>query len=146
MPYVTYSDYETYYGTPPVGEDDFPVYAGFASDLIDIITQYRITAAGGLAALCPALQTAVKKACCVQVLYFAQNGGVDGVVSGLTGQEFTVGKVHIGAGSTSSSAGAVTSAQKMFAPMAVALLEQTGLMQRSVPCFDPSRDSFYMIP
>ena len=44
MAYITYQQYKEIYGEPPVSEDNFSVYAGLASDLIDGMTQYRIEA------------------------------------------------------------------------------------------------------
>ena len=40
MAYITYQQYLDLYGTCPISEEEFPVYAGLASDLIDSITRY----------------------------------------------------------------------------------------------------------
>ena len=141
MAYITYEQYTAIYGTPPITEDDFPMYATAASDIIDAITQYRIGRAGGVSALPAWLQTAVQNATAAQVLYFTQNG-LEAVLTGQTGQGFTVGKVHVDGGN----AGNMTAAQLMVSPMARVYLEQTGLMERSVPCFDQFRPGFYGIP
>ena len=61
MPYITYQQYTDLYGTPPIPETEFPVYAQAASDLIDSITQYRIVESG-LSALPSLIQNLVEKA------------------------------------------------------------------------------------
>lgn len=138
MAYITYDEYVAIYGQN-ITESDFPMYAENASDLIDAVTRYQIVQCGGISALPPLVQKLVKKAAAAQVLYFVQNG-LDTVMSGQTGQGFTVGKVSIG-GASSGSEGQ-TAAQLMISPAVGVLLEQTGLMERSVPCLDPSRNAY----
>lgn len=140
MAYITYEQYTQLYGTPPITEAEFPMYTTTASDIIDSITQYRIERAGGISALPAWLQTLVQKAAAAQVLYLTQNG-LETVVSGQTGQGFTVGKVSVDGGNSSG----LTAAQLTVCPMAKMYLEQTGLMERSVPCFDQFRPGFYGI-
>lgn len=137
MAYITYEQYTQLYGTPPITETEFPMYATTASDIIDSITQYRIERAGGISALPAGLQTLVQKAAAAQVLYLTQNG-LETVVSGQAGQGFTVGKVSVDGGNS----GGLTAAQLTVCPMAKMYLEQTGLMERSVPCFDQFRPGF----
>lgn len=131
------------YGTPLITEEEFPAYAGIASDLIDSITQYRIEKGGGFSALPSSVQELVKKATGAQVLYFMQNG-LETVLSGQTGQGFTVGKVSIsggGAGVAGSKSGVL-----MVSPFTVALLEQTFLMERGVHvCSDRFLNPFWGI-
>ena len=74
MAYITYQQYLDLYGTCPISEEEFPVYAGLASDMIDSITRYRIVKGGGISALPSILQTLVQKAAAAQVLYFTQIG------------------------------------------------------------------------
>lgn len=74
MAYITYQQYLDLYGTCPISEEEFPVYAGLASDMIDSITRYRIVEGGGISALPSILQTLVQKAAAAQVLYFTQIG------------------------------------------------------------------------
>lgn len=138
MAYITYDEYVAIYGQN-ITEADFPMYAENASDLIDAVTRYQIVQCGGISALPPLVQKLVKKAAAAQVLYFVQNG-LDTVMSGQTGQGFTVGKVSIGGASSGS--GGQTAAQLMISPAVGVLLEQTGLMERSVPCLDPSRNAY----
>lgn len=138
MAYITYDEYVAIYGQN-ITEVDFPMYAENASDLIDAVTRYQIVQCGGISALPPLVQKLVKKAAAAQVLYFVQNG-LDTVMSGQTGQGFTVGKVSIGGASSGS--GGQTAAQLMISPAVGVLLEQTGLMERSVPCLDPSRNAY----
>lgn len=132
MAYITYEQYLDYYGTCPISEDVFPVYAGAASDLIDAITEYRLVQGGGFAALPSLVQTLVQKAAAVQVLYYTQLG-LETVLTGQTGQSFTVGKVSVSGGALSNSNG--KAGTLLISPAAVALLEQTGLMYRGVSVY-----------
>lgn len=140
MAYITYEQYTQLYGTPPITEAEFPMYATTASDIIDSVTQYRIERAGGISALPLWLQTLIQKATAAQVLYLTQNG-LETVVSGQTGQGFTVGKVSVDGGNS----GGMTATQLTVCPMAKVYLEQTGLMERSVPCLGQYRHGFYGI-
>ena len=130
MAYITYEQYTELYGTPPIPEDAFPMYAGQASDLIDSITQYRIIQGGGLSALPAFVQTLVQKATAAQVLYFTQQG-METVLTGETGQAFSVGLVSVSGGGRAADSNA-TAASRMISPLAVLLLEQTPLLERRV--------------
>ena len=139
MAYITYEQYAELYGAA-LSETDFSMYATLASDLIDTITEFRIEKAGGITVFPPLIQTLVQKATGAQVLYFVQNG-LETVISGQTGQGFTVGKVHVDGGIKEN----LTAAQMLISPMAKAYLEQTGLMGRRTPCLDPYHSSYYGI-
>lgn len=143
MAYITYQQYVALYGTSSISEEEFPVYAGLASDNIDTITQFRIVKGGGISALPTAVQELVRKAAAAQVLYFTQIG-LETVLTGQTGQSFTVGKVSVSGGALSNAtekAGAL-----MISPLAVALLEQTSLMERGVyVCSDRFLNPFWGI-
>ena len=143
MAYITYDEYVAIYGTPIITEEEFPVYAGLASDQIDTITQFRIPRGGGISALAPWVQELVKKAAATQVLYYSELG-LETVLTGQTGQSFTVGKVSVSGGSLSN--GNLSGAQLMLSPQARALLEQTGLMSRGVRvCSDQFLNPFWGI-
>ena len=128
MAYITYQQYLDYYGACPISEDEFPVYAGLASDVIDNATQYRIIQGGGISSLPAFVQTLVQKAAAAQVLYFTQIG-LETVLTGQTGQSFTVGKVSVNGGGLANQANKKTGAL-MICPLALAYLEQTRLMER----------------
>lgn len=143
MAYITYDQYVAIYGTPPVGEEEFPMYAELASDLIDSITQYRIVQGGGLSALPSCTQKQVEKATAAQVLYFTQIG-LETVLTGQAGQSFTVGKVSVSGGALADADG--KAGARMISPMAVAMLEQTPLMERGVHvCSDRYLNPFWGI-
>ena len=129
MAYITYQQYLDLYGACPISEELFPTYAGIASDLIDSVTEYRIIKGGGISALPALVQTLVQKAAAAQVLYFTQIG-LETVMTGQTGQSFTVGKVSVSGGPLA--AGTATSQQLTIAPPVRILLEQTGLLYRGV--------------
>ena len=135
MAYITYEQYVADYGTPPISEEQFPTYAGMASDLIDSVTFYRIVEAGGLAALPSAIQTGVTKATAAQVMYFCEYG-LEAVMAGMSGVGFTVGKVRVD-GVNGGKAGSAA----ILAPMVRVYLEQTGLMRPAVDVCDGPRYS-----
>ena len=140
MAYITYQQYVNLYGNSPITEAEFPVYAELASDMIDTITQNRLLQGDGLASLPAFVQTRVEKAAAAQVLYFTQNG-LETVLSGQTGQSFTVGKVSVSGGTLAN--GNAKAGSLLISPLAVALLEQTGLMYRGVDvCSDQVRRFF----
>lgn len=134
MAYIKYSDFTQYYGENTVVlETDFPVYASTASDLISAVTGYRVTE-DKIDYYPDPVQDAVKKATAAQVLYFAERGDVGSVVSGTSGEGFTVGKVSVQSGGQRTSAWA--SARDMISPMVYVILGPTGLLERGVPCLD----------
>ena len=133
MAYITYAEYTALYGDTVSG-DVFPMYAENASDIVDLVTRYQIEQCGGLSALPSLVQKLVKKATAAQILYFSENG-LNATMAGQLGQGFTVGKVSISGGNSSGASGR-GAAQALISPAAVAMLEQTGLMGRSVPCLD----------
>lgn len=135
MAYITYSEYVSIYGESPVAEEEFPVYAELASDVIDSVTGYKVKRAG-LSSLPPLIQELVRKATAAQIMYTAQNG-IETTMSGQFGQGFAVGKVRVDGGS-----GNLNAKQRIVAPVVTMYLEQSGLMERSVPCLDQYRDSF----
>ena len=135
MAYITYEQYVADYGTPPISEEQFPTYAGMASDLIDSVTFYRIVEAGGLAALPSAIQTAVTKATAAQIMYFCEYG-LEAVVAGTFGTGFSVGKVRVD-GVNGGRAGSAA----ILAPMVRVYLEQTGLMRPAADVCDGPRYS-----
>lgn len=143
MAYITYQQYLDLYGLCPITEEEFPVYAGLASDLIDSMTQYRIEQGGGFSALPDWVQTLVQKAAGAQVLYFTQIG-LETVLSGQTGQSFTVGKVSVSGGALSNTA--AKPGALLVSPFALAMLEQTPLMERGVHvCSDRFLNPFWGI-
>lgn len=140
MAYITFDDFTALYGDQGLTSDTFPMYATAASGLIDSITRYIIPRCGGLFSFPQWVQDAVQQAAGAQVLYYVQNG-LEAVLTGQTGQGFTVGKVSVNGGATTGSSGN-TAAQLMVSPQVRSILEQTGLMGRETPCLDPYRNSF----
>ena len=129
MAYCTYCQYVNYLGTPDFSTSDFGIYAAVASDMIDQLTHFAIPRIG-LANLPEQTQTLIMKAVAMQTLYIYNQGGVSALGDESNGG-FTVGKVSVSGGGTSSAN--ATRGSTAVSPMAVALLEQTGLMNPSVP-------------
>lgn len=142
MAYISYEQFISIYGEQQISEEDFPVYAGLASDIVDNITRYRIIQGGGISALPPFLQEIVQKATAAQIMYFTQIG-LETVLTGQAGQSFTVGKVSVSGGALSAGTKA---AKLLVSPMTLAMLEQTSLMERSVHvCSDRFLNPFWGI-
>lgn len=125
MAIVDYSYYSTTYLGEPIAETDFPRAEAAAERLINQITRGR---AVNLAALPESIQGAVMDAICAQIEYYALNG-VELSISGKTADSWTVGRVHVSEGSGGS---AKVGAATMVSPSAVAILEQTGLLNPAV--------------
>lgn len=100
-----------------------------AEDVICSMTRWAVTA-DTIADLPPFQRTLVKKAICAQIDYFGLNG-LDSV-AGSTGTGFTVGKVSI-SGKSGSDLVRKGAMADYIAPMALAYLEQSGLMNPAVP-------------
>ena len=122
----------TYYTTVYMGQEasdcDFPALEARAEDVIGAMTRWRVTA-DTIASLPPFQRTLVKKAICAQVDYFAVNGLES--IAGSTGTGFTVGKVSI-SGKSGSDLVRKGAMADYIAPMALAYLEQSGLMNPQV--------------
>lgn len=128
MAIVDAAYYQTVYMGNEASDCDFPALEARAEDVICAMTRWTVTA-DTIASLTALQQTLVKKAICAQVDFFALNG-LDSI-AGSTGQGFTVGKVSISgrAGGEMTRKGAMAD---YISPMAIAYLEQTGLMNPAV--------------
>ena len=125
MAYVDYAYYTDSYGGTDLTEADFPTYEKRAETVIDIVTRYYVRQIG-VDTLPEIVQTMLKTAVCAQADYLL-TVGLDAAASGVLGTDYTVGKVHVGAGAL---ANVKSAAQTMLAAGAQAALEQSGLLQR----------------
>lgn len=124
-----------YYVTQYMGTEantcDFPALEARAEDVIGAMTRWRASA-DTIASLPAPVQTLVRKAICAQIDFFAING-LDSMADGANGgRGWTVGKVSVSgrSGSELAHKGAMST---YIAPLAIMYLEQTGLMNPSVP-------------
>ena len=126
---VDYSYYSTVYMGTEADSTSFPALCARASDIVGAMTRWQVTA-GNIGELPDLVQTLYKKAVCAQVDFFAVNGTESAV--GETGRGWTVGKVSVSgkSGSDVVRKGALSGS---ISPMALAYLEQTGLMNPQVP-------------
>lgn len=81
--------------------------------------------------LMPCQMCAIKNAICAQIEYYTTNG-ISVANAGVTAQEYSIGKIRVSNGGNSQAKNA-NSGKSMICPAAVAALEQTGLLNRSVP-------------
>lgn len=128
MAIVDYSYYSTVFLGSEATETDFPAIEARAEDVISMMTRWAATD-DTIASLPVFQQTLVKKAICAQVDYIAVNG-IESMTAGNGGGGFTVGKVSVQGKSASSGAGGVLA--ELISPMAVAYLEQSGLLNPQV--------------
>ena len=121
MAAVSYEFFKaTYVGDPSVTETDFPRLEARAEDAVNALIRFRAVPAQW--------EKQYQKAICAQVEYYAIYG-IEAASAGLMENSFTVGKVSVtGGGAAARSGGA-----SMIAPQAVAYLEQTGLLNPTVP-------------
>ena len=130
MGIVDYTFYSTVYMGTDATQASFPALCARASDIIGAVTRWAVdeTTIANLPAL---FQMLYKKAICAQVDFLEING-TDSVNETETGG-FTVGKVTVH-GKTSASGGGKMA--ENISPMAIAYLEQTGLMNPQVPTLE----------
>lgn len=128
---VDYSFYSTVYMGQEADEVSFPALCARAEDVIGAMARWQVTA-DSLSELPEMVQTLYRKAICAQVDFFAVNG-LDSVnLSAGADNGFTVGKVsvHGRSGGVQAMAGSMSGS---VAPLAQMYLEQTGLLNPSVP-------------
>lgn len=128
MGVVDWTFYSTVYGGTDATQQTFPALCARACDVVGALTHWVDDAA--ILKLPALLQTLYKKAVCAQVDFLAING-LDSLNETETGG-FTVGKVTVH-GKANSTGGKLT---ESVSPLAIAFLEQTGLMNPNVPCLE----------
>lgn len=122
---------KTYFGET-IADYDFEKFEARAEMVIIMLCKERVSEEN-FDALHPSIQKAIKNAICAQMEYFSIYG-LEISTTGKSNGDFTVGKVSVR--DTSSSATTTSKAGKAIAPLAYALLEQTGLLNPSVSTVD----------
>ena len=130
MAIVNYEYYTNTFFGETIANSDFDRYEARAQDSILLLCKGRVTE-GDFEQLPSSLQEAVKKAICAQMEYFSLYG-LDVANTGVNNGGFTVGKVRIDGGSAKASGMSKT----FISPLAISYLEQTGLLNPSVPFVD----------
>ena len=127
---VDYTFYSTVYKGSEATTASFPALCARAEDVVGAMTHWRVCS-DNIDTLPAWVQGLYKKAVCAQVDALAINGSDSITVQGGAGGGFTVGKVTVQAkASAAAGAGAMAAA---ISPMALAYLEQTGLLGPQVP-------------
>lgn len=129
---LTLAQFADIYGNTGVTENEFAILEPLACDLVDSVTNYAVTGADNLP---PFTRSLLEKAVAAEILYLIENGGAAVVMSGGTGEGFTVGKVRVDAEARASAA----LAEGFISRAVYALLGPTGLLGRRTECFDPYR-------
>ena len=110
----------TYVGDPAVTETDFPRLEARAEDAVNALIRFRAVPAQW--------EKQYQKAICAQIDYYSIYG-IEAASAGLMENSFAVGKVSVTGGGASARSGGAS----MISPQAVAYLEQTGLLNPTVP-------------
>ena len=133
MAMVDYAFYSQTYMGDVIGRDDFAKFEARAEDVVCIMTKWRVSA-NTIADLDELTQKLFRKAICAQADELFLNGynSITGETS--AGVGFTVGKVTV-QGKSSASAMGLGVMSGDIAPLALAYLEQTGLMHPGVPVY-----------
>ena len=118
---------DTYKGTE-ADATSFPALNAHASRVVAMMARWQVDETN-FAELPSFIQTLYKLAICSQIDYLAVNG-VESLYDGEDAVGFSVGKVRVD-GKTKASAGGAMSAS--ISPAAISYLEQSGLMNPSVP-------------
>lgn len=128
MGVVDYTFYSTVYKGTDADQTSFPALCARACDIIGAVTHWVDDAT--ILKLPAQIQTLYKKAVCAQIDFLALNG-MDSL-NETASAGFTVGKVTVH-GKATTSGGKLTDCTS---PLAIGYLEQTGLMNPQVPCFE----------
>ena len=125
---VDYTYYTDVYVGTEADEASFPALCARAGDVIGAMTRWRVTDQN-IGTLPEYVQTLYKKAVCAQIDYFAVNGTE--TATGTIDRGWSVGKVSVSGRSVVDTIRKGALADSV-SPMAVAYLEQTGLMNPQV--------------
>lgn len=126
---VDYAYYYNVYLGQEADQASFPALCARASDIVGAMTRWMITPEN-FNRYDAIVQEAYRKAICAQVDYLATNG-LDSITGG-NDRGWTVGKVSV-SGKSGSEIVRKGAMSEYIAPMATLYLEQTGLMNPSVP-------------
>ncbi len=131
MALVTFEYYRDTFLGEPIAEESFPRYELRAEELILGLIGRTEAEAEAFAENLPSLLTAIRKAVCAQVEYFLEYGIGVAIYGKEAGGGFTVGKVSVNNGGSTTAA--ASGARSMIAPAAYNYLERTGLLNPAVP-------------
>ena len=129
---VTEEYYTQVYMGEAVDTAAFPRFCKRAEELVGIITHGQIK---NFSKFHESIQEAIQNAICAQIEYYSMNGIETSIIGADSSTGFTVGKVTIQRNS-GVGAKALSAAQSMTAPMCIAYLESTGLLNPQVATFD----------
>ena len=129
MGVVDWTFYSTVYGGRDADQASFPALCARASDVIGAVTHWVDDAT--ILSLPALIQMLYKKAVCAQVDFLAING-IDSL-NEADSAGFTVGKVTVHEKASGGNGGALS---ESISPLAIAYLEQTGLMNPQVPTLE----------
>ena len=125
---VDFTYYSTVYMGTEADQASFPALNAHASRVIANMTRWRVNEET-IDQLPSLVQTLYRLSVCSQIDFLAING-VDSLTDGESAVGFSVGKVRVDGKAKASTGGAMSAS---ISPAAISYLEQTGLMDPSVP-------------
>lgn len=125
MSYVTQAYYSGTFQGESVDSADFPGLLERASEIVEEMTMYRLTAIT-FEAMPEAVQEQVKRAVCAQIEYLNANGGSE-LDNSIGVQSASLGKFSYTSGNAAADS---ASGQIIYAPRAQRILMPTGLLYR----------------
>ena len=126
---VDYQYYSSVYMGIEADQASFPALMAHAERMIASLARWRVNE-NNISALPELIQTQYKLAICSQIDFLSLNGLES--VNDTGGEGFTVGKVTVHGKASSKSGGAMSG---NISPASLLYLEQTGLMNPSVPVY-----------
>ena len=125
---VDFTYYKDTYKGSEADATSFPALNAHASRVIGAMTRWQVDEVN-FADFPSFIQTLYKLAICSQIDYLAVNG-VESIYDGEDTVGFSVGKVRVDGKAKTSASGAMSAS---ISPAAISYLEQSGLMNPSVP-------------
>lgn len=124
MAYLTRTYYKDVFKGETVDDADFPRLLIRASEIVEVMTMYRISESG-LSSYPENVQVRIKNAICAQIEYLDANGGSD-MDTGADLQSVGLGKFNY----TKAAGAGGSTQQPLYAPRAQRILAPTGLLYR----------------
>ncbi len=127
MEYIDFAYYQTVYNGELVKETDFLLYYKFASLIIEKMTLNKVNS-NTFDSFHEQIKDKIRLAACLQMDYFALNGGIE---------EFNISDdfQSVGLGKFNYSKGSTCVKKELYSPLACEALLFTGLLYRGGGCY-----------
>lgn len=142
MAYITYDYYTNTYKGVPIPQDEFDTLAERASDIIDMLTRFKLKTGKALSTYPQFIQDNVMKATAAETEYLFNQGGASSI-NGSSGDEISSASIGNFNYSEDSGDSNLSREQKMVSPMVINFLSITGLLYRGVHVHDSSHRGYF---